>query len=128
MRRLLTIAALWAAIVALAASGTTVLGQGPGGAPGVPMPTPGPRDGPSRCMGTPGAPMARMGRSGMPQGSAPTRRNYGGIAGVPGKMSSQQFRSSTYASQARNLNGMGSAAGIVNGATRGAVSVPAGSR
>lgn len=105
MRRLLTIAALWAAIVALAASGTTVLGQGPGGAP-----------------------MARMGRSGMPQGSAPTRRNYGGIAGVPGKMSSQQFRSSTFASQARNLNGMGSAAGIVNGATRGAVSVPAGSR
>lgn len=103
--------------------------QGPGGMPGMPAQRLSPSPGQGAGIGTPGAPMARMGRgSGMPQGSAPSRRSYGGMAGVPGRMSSQQFRSSTYANQARNLGGMRSAAGIVSGATQGAVSVPANPR
>ena len=103
--------------------------QVPGGMPGMPVQRLAPSQGQGADIGTPGAPMARMGRGGgMPQGSAPSRRSYGGMGGVPGRMSSQQFRSSNYAGQARNLGGVRSAAGIVSGATQGAVSVPANPR
>lgn len=127
MRRLMNVVALWATVATAAASGTAVLAQAPGGAPGMPMQRLGPSRG--QITGTPGAPMARMGRgSGMPQGSAPMRRSYGGIAGVPNIVSSQNFRASNLAGQARTGGMMRSSNDIVGGVTRGMVTVPSNPR
>ena len=129
MSRLLKIAGLWVAVVVLTASGTAVFAQGPGGMPGVPMQRLGPSRGPGVGLGTPGAPLARMGRGGgIPQAPAQTRPSYGGIAGMPGVLSSQNFRASNFAGQARTGGMMRSSSGIISGATRGAVTAPSGPR
>ncbi|MFM7107679.1 MAG: hypothetical protein ACKOZU_03615 [Planctomycetaceae bacterium] len=120
-------AGIWIVAGVLVAA-ATVQAQGPGGAPGMPMQRLGPSRGQATGMGTPGSPMARMGRSGgMPQAS-PTRRSYGGFAGVPGVMSSQQFRGSNLAGQYSGRGMQRSSAGIIGGVTRGAVTLPSSSR
>lgn len=112
----------------LATGNVAVFAQGPGGVPGMPMQRLGAARGPANSLGTPGMPMARMGRGGGIQQAAPARRNYGGMAGTPGIMSSQNFRANSYANQAKTSGMVRSSSGIVGGVTRGAASIASGSR
>lgn len=124
MRHVPTMVRRWVAIVAIGACTVPVFAQGPGGAPGMPMQRLGPTRGQATGMGTPGMPMPRMGRGGgIPQAS-PTQRNYRGMAGVGVVTSSQGFRASNFAGQARGAGIQRSSSGIVSGATRGMLSRP----
>lgn len=99
--------------------------QGPGGAPGMPMQRQGPSRGQGAGIGTPGMPMNRMGKAGGGfSTAAPTRRSYSGMSGVPGVMSSQGFRASSMASQARGAGIQRSSSAVINNATRGMVTAP----
>lgn len=109
---------------AIAISAVPVFAQGAGGAPGMPMQRMGPARGQSTGMGaslgTPGMPMQPMGRSGgFSQAASPARRSYGGMAGVPGKMSSQNFRASNMAGQFGGGGMQRSSSSVVSGVTMG---------
>lgn len=129
MRRVKMIAGVWVAFAVVAASAAPVFAQGPGGSPGMPMQRMGPARGQATGMGAPGMPVARMGRGGgVPAQATPSRRSYSGIAGVPGVMSSQNFRASNMAGQYKGGGVQRSSSAIISGATRGTVTLPANSR
>lgn len=109
---------------ALALGGAVAWAQGPGGPPGMPMQRLGPSRGPATGMtgmGTPGAPMARMGRSGGGFSTAASARRSYGVGGV---MSSQNFRASNLAGQARGAGMQRSSSAIIGSATMGRVQAP----
>lgn len=97
-----------------------VFAQGPGGVPGAPMPRLGRSAGQTSGLGVPGAPMARMGRGGAGMSQATATRRSSGAFGVQGVMTSQSFRASNMANQARGAGMQRSSASLINGATRGA--------
>jgi len=119
----------WVASALFATVAIPASAQGPGGVPGAPMAPMGRSSGQNPGLGAPGAPMARMGGSrsgGLPQ-AAPSRRSYGAF-GVQGRMTSENYRGRNLASQASGMGVQRSSAGIIQGTTRGIVTLPSAGR